>query len=179
MPIKGDGGGEHWTRTKGWRMSMMYVVENTGGNLSRHRRLVGAISSLSFLSLSIYIYFLLPSIATKKKIKISNITDPKISKKNEEREKERETKIPRTFKLKQNQENPRNERAQWVVGIVVRRRWNPVVNKIQSLQPHKKPRSKLPRPSLVSGSRGGILFSFFPLSHAPFPGIRLIKRATT
>lgn len=60
---------------------MMYVVENTGGNLSRHRRLVGAISSLSFLSLSLYIYFLLPSIATKKKIKISNITDPKISKK--------------------------------------------------------------------------------------------------
>lgn len=91
---------------------MMYVVENTGGNLSRHRRLVGAISSLSFLSLSIYIYFLLPSIATKKKIKISNIIDPKISKKNEERGKERETKIPRTFKLKQNQENPRNERAQ-------------------------------------------------------------------
>lgn len=121
MPIKGDGGGEHWTRTKGWRMPMMYVVENTGGNLSRHRRLVGAISSLSFLSLSIYIYILsFLSSQWKKKIKISNIINPKTSKKKKtRREKEKgRQKIPRTFKFKQNQENPRNERAQWVVGIV-------------------------------------------------------------
>lgn len=98
MPIKGDGGGEHWTRTKGWRMPMMYVVENTGGNLSRHRRLVGAISSLSFLSLSLYIYILsFLSSQWKKKIKISNIINPKTSKKNKERERKRETKNTKNF----------------------------------------------------------------------------------
>lgn len=119
MPIKGDGGGEHWTRTKGWRMPMMYVVENTGGNLSRHRRLVGAISSLSFLFLSLYIYILsFLSSQWKKKSKFpTSLTLKFPKKKRREKEKGRQ-KIPRTFKFKQNQENPRNERAQWVVGIV-------------------------------------------------------------
>lgn len=119
MPIKGDGGGEHWTRTKGWRMPMMYVVENTGGNLSRHRRLVGAISSLSFLSLSLYIYSLLPLIAMKKKkSKFPTSLTLKLPKKTRREKEKGRQKIPRTFKFKQNQENPRNERAQWVVGIV-------------------------------------------------------------
>ena len=120
MPIKGDGGGEHWTRTKGWRMPMMYVVENTGGNLSRHRRLVGAISSLSFLSLSLYIYIFSPSSHRneKKKSKFPTSLTLKLPKKTRREKEKGRQKIPRTFKFKQNQENPRNERAQWVVGIV-------------------------------------------------------------
>lgn len=161
---------------------MMYVVENTGGNLSRHRRLVGAISSLSFLSLSLYIYSLLPLIAMKKKkSKFPTSLTLKLPKKKKRGERKRKgdkkyqellnsSKIKKIHETKEHNESLESFR---------RRRRNPVVNKIQSLQPHKKPCSKLPRPSLVSGSRGGILFSFFPLSHAPFPGIRLIKRATT
>lgn len=160
----------------------MYVVENTGGNLSRHRRLVGAISSLSFLSLSLYIYSLLPLIAMKKKkSKFPTSLTLKLPKKKKRGERKRKgdkkyqellnsSKIKKIHETKEHNESLESFR---------RRRRNPVVNKIQSLQPHKKPCSKLPRPSLVSGSRGGILFSFFPLSHAPFPGIRLIKRATT
>lgn len=160
----------------------MYVVENTGGNLSRHRRLVGAISSLSFLSLSLYIYSLLPLIAMKKKkSKFPTLLTLKLPKKKKRGERKRKgdkkyqellnsSKIKKIHETKEHNESLESFR---------RRRRNPVVNKIQSLQPHKKPCSKLPRPSLVSGSRGGILFSFFPLSHAPFPGIRLIKRATT
>lgn len=160
----------------------MYVVENTGGNLSRHRRLVGAISSLSFLSLSLYIYSLLPLIAMKKKkSKFPTSLTLKLPKKKKREERKRKgdkkyqellnsSKIKKIHETKEHNESLESFR---------RRRRNPVVNKIQSLQPHKKPCSKLPRPSLVSGSRGGILFSFFPLSHAPFPGIRLIKRATT
>lgn len=161
----------------------MYVVENTGGNLSRHRRLVGAISSLSFLSLSLYIYIFSPSSHhnEKKKSKFPTSLTLKLPKKKKRGERKRKgdkkyqellnsSKIKKIHETKEHNESLESFR---------RRRRNPVVNKIQSLQPHKKPCSKLPRPSLVSGSRGGILFSFFPLSHAPFPGIRLIKRATT
>lgn len=62
MPIKRFDGGGHRSRTKGWRVPMMYVVENTRGNLSRYRRLSTKYlpPSFHFLPLDFYFFTFLP-----------------------------------------------------------------------------------------------------------------------